>query len=358
MLPWKRRKFALLAAEEERRPPVPSPVPSPAVAWPSGGARSLGRLFRRKRGTFRVSGGGGGEARPFSALYLGHAATLQARGEGCTEAAVGRIWARSEGGRRGARMRLSVGPQGLRLAPADGSAEGPAHLYLLHRLTFCVADPRLPRLFAWVYRHEARHKAELLRCHAVLLSRAEKARALALLLHQTSAAALAEFRRLKRRADARRQQLQQAGGALPLVPLRRLLLHGPAAAYKPPVERGRGAPRLGPITEDALGEEREARADGEQPVRERDPQQEEDGDEEDEDALLLPPLSLGLDGGDGLGQLIDGLGQLAIGNDLELLRADLRVTRLLSGDSTGSESSLESDGQDGSPPQLPDSDCA
>lgn len=368
MLPWKRHKFELLAAAEAeeaaaaeaKKGKAGSSSACPAVgagrlacsaASALGSLSRVGRLLRgagdgggRRRQKFRVSR----EAPTYTVLYLGNAPTLQAKGEGCTDGAVGRIWAKSEAGRLGAKMRLTIGPQGLRLAPpaaANAAAARPGHLYLLHRVTYCVADPRLPRLFAWVYRHEVKHKAVLLRCHAVLVSKAEKARAMALLLYQTSAAALAEFRRLKRRADARRQALQQAGpaadAARPLLPLRRLLLlHGGAAAcYKPPVERSRSAPKLGSIAEDALGEELEERA-----RRHELGQEDGDGEEDDDDdELLLAPLP---DGGPApsLGELISGLGQLAIGNDPALLRADLRVTRLLSGESTGSESSIESNG--------------
>ncbi|XP_077204066.1 protein FAM43A [Paroedura picta] len=372
MLPWKRHKFELLAAaaeaeeEAEEAPQQQQPPPggkgagagglpcsSSSTAAALGSLSRVGQLFRGKRQKFRVSR----EAPTYTVLYLGNATTLQAKGEGCTDAAVGRIWAKSEAGRLGAKMKLTIGPQGLRLAPDaanGGGAARPGHLYLLHRVTYCVADPRLPRLFAWVYRHEVKHKAVLLRCHAVLVSKAEKARAMALLLYQTSAAALAEFRRLKRRADARRQQLQHAGpaadAALPLLPLRRLLLlHGPAACYKPPVERSRGAPKLGSITEDALGEELEERAARHGPRPPDDQDEEEDDDEEDE--LLSDGRP---DGAPSLGLLISRLGQLAIGNDPALLRADLRVTRLLSGESTGSESSVESNGPDGGSPPQPD----
>ncbi|XP_062987474.1 protein FAM43A [Elgaria multicarinata webbii] len=368
MLPWKRHKFELLAADEEK-PPAPAPPPPPgkakgscqagagslpcsaaalgslARACPAEGALSrMGNLFRSKRKKFRVSS----EAPTYTVLYLGNATTLQAKGEGCTDVAVAKIWAKSEAGRHGTKMKLTIGPQGLRMAPAADAAR-PGHLYLLHRVTYCVADPRLPRLFAWIYRHEVKHKAVLLRCHAVLVSKAEKARAMALLLYQTSAAALAEFRRLKKRADARHQQLQHAaGGAIPLVPLRKLLLlHGPGGCYKPPVERSRSAPKLGSITEDALGEELEERAAGLACANGRgggagdEEEEEDDADEEEED----------------LGQLICGLGELAIGNDVALLRADLRVTRLLSGESTGSESSIESNGRDGGSPPPPPPPC-
>ena len=47
-----------------------------------------------------------------------------------------------------------------------------------------------------------------------------------------------------------------------------------------------------------------------------------------------------------LSQLISDLGDLSFGNDVSTLESDLRVTRLLSGESTGSESSIEGGGLD------------
>uniref|UniRef100_A0A8C8S5K4 Family with sequence similarity 43 member A n=1 Tax=Pelusios castaneus TaxID=367368 RepID=A0A8C8S5K4_9SAUR len=256
MLPWKRHKFEL-RADEPRQPSKPkgyarslrqAALGSLARACPERALHRVGSMFRSRRRKFRVSS----EDPSYTVLYLGNAGTLQAKGEGCTELAVAKIWARSEAGRQGTRMRLSIGAQGIRMAPAE-EPRRPGHLYLLHRVTYCAAEPRLPRIFAWVYRHELRHKAVMLRCHAVLLARPETARTMALLLYQTSAAALADFRRRKRREDARHQQAQRVGERS-LPPPRRA---GPGPCYKPPAERGRCAPRLGPIHEDLPGEERE-----------------------------------------------------------------------------------------------------
>nr|BAB01598.1 unnamed protein product [Macaca fascicularis] len=100
-------------------------------------------------------------------------------------------------------MKLTLGPHGIRMQPCErGTAGGsggrrPAHAYLLPRITYCTADGHHPRVFAWVYRHQARHKAVVLRCHAVLLARAHKARALARLLRQTALAAFSDFKRLQ-----------------------------------------------------------------------------------------------------------------------------------------------------------------
>ncbi|XP_036299871.1 protein FAM43A [Pipistrellus kuhlii] len=400
MLPWKKHKFELLAEAPPRQASKPkgyavslhySALSSLARACPEGALSRVGSMFRSKRKKLHITS----EDPTYTVLYLGNATTIQARGDGCTDLAVGKIWSKSEAGRQGTKMKLTVSAQGIRMVHAEERAlRRPGHLYLLHRVTYCVADARLPKVFAWVYRHELKHKAVMLRCHAVLVSKPEKAQAMALLLYQTSANALAEFKRLKRRDDARHQQQELVGAhTIPLVPLRKLLLHGPCC-YKPPVERSRSAPKLGSITEDLVGEqqeeeEEELQEEEEHPencleeeeedrARQRDPAEEEAaealvvamhlecGDLLDtlesgrEEALAGSGVSLGpgagpppplLLGGSSdvkaeLSQLINDLGELSFGNDVRSLQADLRVTRLLSGESTGSESSIEGGGPD------------
>uniref|UniRef100_A0A8C6XXT3 Family with sequence similarity 43 member B n=1 Tax=Naja naja TaxID=35670 RepID=A0A8C6XXT3_NAJNA len=272
LLPWRRSKWVLVAGEERKRPGkgwaprlscaslLADLLGSCPELWPPG---ALAGLFRSRRRTAQLNA----EEPTFRACYLGNAATLQAKGEGCAEAAVEKLWARSQAGQRGARMQLTLGPQGIHLRPAAAAAKESrraGHAYLLHRITFCGADRRHPRVLAWVYRHQVKNKAVALRCHAVLLSRAEKAQAAARLLFQTSAAAFNEFKRLQRRSDSRRLQRQLLGeAAVPLAPLRRLL--NAKCPYRPPPERGRNAPRLSSIQE----EEEEAEEEKGQRKKER-----------------------------------------------------------------------------------------
>lgn len=398
MLPWKKHKFELLAEAPPRQASKPkgyavslhySALSSLARACPEGALSRVGSMFRSKRKKLHITS----EDPTYTVLYLGNATTIQARGDGCTDLAVGKIWSKSEAGRQGTKMKLTVSAQGIRMVHAEERAlRRPGHLYLLHRVTYCVADSRLPKVFAWVYRHELKHKAVMLRCHAVLVSKPEKAQAMALLLYQTSANALAEFKRLKRRDDARHQQQELVGAhTIPLVPLRKLLLHG-SCCYKPPVERSRSAPKLGSITEDLVGEQQEQELQEEEEEHtescleeEEDRAREEDTAEEEaetqralevamhfecgdlldtlesgrEEALGGGEVSLGSGAGSPplmlgsssdvkaeLSQLINDLGELSFGNDVRSLQADLRVTRLLSGESTGSESSIEGGGSD------------
>ncbi|MXQ90393.1 hypothetical protein E5288_WYG011177 [Bos mutus] len=368
MLPWKKHKFELLAEAPPRQASKPkgyavslhySALSSLARACPEGALSRVGSMFRSKRKKLHITS----EDPTYTVLYLGNATTIQARGDGCTDLAVGKIWSKSEAGRQGTKMKLTVSAQGIRMVHAEERAlRRPGHLYLLHRVTYCVADARLPKVFAWVYRHELKHKAVMLRCHAVLVSKPEKAQAMALLLYQTSANALAEFKRLKRRDDARHQQQELVGAhTIPLVPLRKLLLHGPCC-YKPPVERSRKPEaeakralvvamhfECGDLL-DTLesGHEEALGGGGVSP-----------GPEAGSSPLLLGSTS---DMRAELSQLINDLGELSFGNDVRSLQADLRVTRLLSGESTGSESSIEGGGPDANTATAGDpsgpADCA
>ncbi|XP_077572368.1 protein FAM43A [Stigmatopora nigra] len=325
MLPWKKNKFDLIEEDKQSKPKGYavslnySTLTSFAKSCPESALNRVGNMFKSKRKKIKITS----DDPTYTVLYLGNATTIQSKGEGCTDVAVSKIWGKSDMGKNGTKMRLTISSQGIRMVHVDDKARRPGHLYLLHRITYCVADPRLPKVFAWIYRHEMKHKAVMLRCHAVLVSKPEKAKAMALLLYQTSATALAEFKRLKRRDDARHQQQQLIGEqSIPLAPIRKLL--NGQCNYKPPVERSRSAPKLGSITEDLLGEEQEERA----------------MHFECEDVLDTEQCVV--NGKQELTQIINDLGEMSIGNDLQTLKADLKVTRLLSGESTGSESSIES----------------
>lgn len=327
MLPWKKNKFELIEEDKQQSKQKGyavslnySALTSFAKSCPESALNRVGSMFKSKRKKVKITS----EDPTYTVLYLGNATTIQSKGDGCTDVAVSKIWAKSEMGKNGTKMKLTVSSQGIRMVHVDEKTKRPGHLYLLHRITYCVADPRLPKIFAWVYRHEMKHKAVMLRCHAVLVSKPEKAKAMALLLYQTSATALAEFKRLKRRDDARHQQQQLIGEqTIPLVPLRKLL--NGQCYYKPPVERSRSAPKLGSITEDLMGEEEEEKA-----------MHYECEDILDSDSDCMA------NGKQELCQIINDLGSMSIGNDVQTLRADMRVTRLLSGESTGSDSSIES----------------
>uniref|UniRef100_A0A9J7Z811 Family with sequence similarity 43 member B n=2 Tax=Cyprinus carpio TaxID=7962 RepID=A0A9J7Z811_CYPCA len=256
MLRWKRSKFVLVENESKSKPKslgagltyhsllstflhsCPDLVPDCPFHW-------LGSVFHSKRQKVELNK----EEPTYNVRYLGSAVTIMAKGEDCTQEAVAKIWTRSNYGEQSAKMKLTVGPHGIRMGVDKGGKKKPTHLYSLNRITYCTADPFRPKIFAWIYRHQVKNKAVVLRCHAVLLAKAEKARALALSLYQNSTSAFTEFKRLKRQSDFRHCQQQLLGeDIVPLIPLRRLL--NGQCHYQPPAEKPGSATRLSSITEE------------------------------------------------------------------------------------------------------------
>ncbi|GCC42038.1 protein FAM43B [Chiloscyllium punctatum] len=266
MLPWRKSKLVLLDEENQAKAKslpggglsysslLSSLVRACPGIWPQCPLPRLGNMFRSRRQKLQLTR----DAPSYTVWYLGNAVTFTARGEGCTEQAVARIWARCEQGTAGTKMKLTIGPHGIRMRQAEYKCKQIGHLYLLHRITYCAADGQRRRVLAWVYRHQVKHKAVVLRCHAVLLCKAARAQELAAQLQQLSRSAFADFKRLKRQDDARHRQQQRLGqGMVPLVPIRKLL--NSQCPYRPPLERARSGLRLMPIAEDVAGEEQEER---------------------------------------------------------------------------------------------------
>ncbi|KAJ8016919.1 hypothetical protein DPEC_G00012340 [Dallia pectoralis] len=281
MLPWRRSKFVLAEAEAKTKPKslgagltyqsilssllrsCPDLLPdSTPFDW-------LGSVFQTKRQKVELNR----EEPTYSVRYLGSMVTITAKGEGCTLDPVARIWQRSNYGEQSVKMRFTVGPQGIRMGTEKPGKDKHAHLYSLNRITYCTADPCRPKILAWIYRHQLKNKAVILRCHAVLVAKSEKARAIARSLYQTSASAFSEFKRLKRQSDFRHRQQQLLGEHMvPLMPLRRIL--NGQCHYLPPANSpgGPNTNQLYPITEEEEEEEMDGTVD-------------EDGYEGDEEAL-------------------------------------------------------------------------
>ncbi|CAH2318330.1 FAM43B [Pelobates cultripes] len=250
MLPWRRSKVVLV--KKERKGKILSY--SSALTWFLGSCpdllhqiplERLGRVFSSRRQKVELNR----EDPCYTVWYLGNAVTLHAKGEGCMLDSVQKIWQKSEFGGCSSKMKLSLGTYGIRMSPCGRGSRKPVHAYLLHRITYCGVDSGHPKIFSWIYRHQVKNKAVVLRCHAVLLSKADNARAMALLLCQTSMAAFNEFKRLKRQSDFRRGQQELLGQCVvPLVPLRKLL--NGVCSYNPPADRHRSPSRLSSILEE------------------------------------------------------------------------------------------------------------
>ncbi|XP_061907934.1 protein FAM43B [Entelurus aequoreus] len=256
MLPWRRQKFVLVEDENKMKSKnlggglnyqsilssllrsCPDLLPDCSLDW-------VGSIFHNKRQKVELNR----EEPVYNVRYLGSVVTITAKGQGCTREAVEQIWTKSNFGDQSVKMRLAVGPHGVRLSADKSGKKSPVHLFSLSRITYCAADPYRPKILAWVYRHQVKNMAVVLRCHAVLVSKAEKAGAIAQSLHNHATSAFLEFKRLKRQSDFRRCRQQRLGEeAVPLAPLR-MLLNG-QCHYRPPADTPGSAARLHSITEE------------------------------------------------------------------------------------------------------------
>ncbi|KAF6733141.1 Protein FAM43B [Oryzias melastigma] len=261
MLPWRRNKFVLAEDEAKSKPKslgtgltyhsiltsllrsCPDLLPDCPFDW-------VGSIFHTKRQKVELNK----EEPVYNVRYLGSIVTITAKGEGCTQEAVAKIWARSNYGEQSVKMRLTVGSQGIRMITSKSGDKKPVHLYSLNRITCCATDPYRPKILAWIYRHQVKNMAVVLRCHAVLVSKSEKAQAIARSLYQNATSAFSEFKRLKRQSDFRHRQQQLLGEeVVPLMPLRRLL--NGQCHYRPQMDHPGSTTRLCSITEEEEEEE-------------------------------------------------------------------------------------------------------
>ena len=209
-------------------------------------------LFRNRK-KFTVS-----ERDPtYKVKYLGNVQTSMMKGDGCVDKPTAVLWNNYlKTVNAGIDMKLTFCASGLKAVTKEqGLTE-----YRAHRISYCIAHPKYPKLFIWVYRHEGKKLKVELRCHAVLVKSEEKAKAMAVQLHDKLAFALSEFMREKCRRQSSRLTLQRTNS----LPLSNCGLAGVATRnkflstgqnFKPPVDRSASAPKLGSITEDLEPEE-------------------------------------------------------------------------------------------------------
>ncbi|XP_077987719.1 protein FAM43A-like [Glandiceps talaboti] len=262
-------------------------------------------IFKRKKQQLTITA----EDPSYTVSYLGNASTLQSKGEGCCDEPVAKIWRKSRQGKKTRKVKITVTSRGLKLDFVDKLKGPAAQFYLLHRISYCVADRNNQKVFAWIYRHELKRKAVELRCHAVLCNKAEKAKAMALCLYQVFTTSFVDYKR-ERRDRERRDLGQRKDPYKPSLPLRRIM--NGASKFRPPLDRTRSAPRLGAIREDRIREEEE---------EEEEEQQAELNHNDVCDDMML-------------GKMVDRVASISIGNDISELQKDTAVTELLRGDTT------------------------
>lgn len=107
----------------------------------------------------------------YKVRYLGNVQTTLMRGDGCVDKPVTVIWnnyVRSS--HPGLEMKLTVSGSGLR---AETKEQGITE-YRAHRISYCIAHPKYPRLFVWVSSTISRISTEL-DCDRTFLHHTHKA---------------------------------------------------------------------------------------------------------------------------------------------------------------------------------------
>ena len=113
------------------------------------------------------------------------------------------------------------------------------------------------------FRHEGRKMKQELRCHAVLCPSENKARMMAKRLKERLHQALVDFKKEKVWKQNARLSLANAADEQKTMPFRKIMLQAGSSNYRPPLEKGKSAPKL-KVIEEVIFEEDEEDQDMEQ----------------------------------------------------------------------------------------------
>lgn len=186
----------------------------------------------------------------YSVIYLGNVLTVLAKGDGCVDKPLTLIWRTyCSRTRPDLPMKLMITNTGLK---ATTKQQGLTE-YWAHRITYCLAPSKYPRLFCWIYKHEGKKLKPELRCHAVLCKKVDQPLSMAPLLHNRIQSALRDYKREKICRQNLRLSSNIAGH--PSLPRRRLMLSTGGQNFRPPMARSKSAPKLHSIDEDDEKEE-------------------------------------------------------------------------------------------------------
>jgi len=190
----------------------------------------------------------------FRVIYLGNVLTGWAKGDGCVDKPLATLWKNhTTTDKPNIVMKVTVCASGLKAVTKEhGLTE-----YWAHRITFCNAEPAYPKVFCWIYRHEGRKMKQELRCHAVLCPSENKARLMAKRLKERLHQALVDFKKEKVWRQNARLSLANAADEQKTMPFRKIMLQPGSSNYRPPLEKGKSAPKLKVIEEVIFEEDEE-----------------------------------------------------------------------------------------------------
>jgi len=163
--------------------------------------------FWQKKKTFDISE----TDQVYKVIYLGNVVTSYAKGEHTLEKPLTALWRnycnnyanyhiknndtkKQRPQNKQILMKLTICNQGLKALTREfGLTE-----YWANRITFCGQNSNFPRVFSWIYRHEAKQKKQELRVHACFVNSQSSVNKMISTLQQKINFALNEFKREKR----------------------------------------------------------------------------------------------------------------------------------------------------------------
>ena len=115
----------------------------------------------------------------FKARYIGCTETFVASGKGCTNLPVQKLWDNSADERYLKRVQIKIRTDGIHMLYLDDKKE-PERLYKIENISFCNVESVVnDKIFSWICKDT---EDSPILCYAVLCSKTETARAMALVL--------------------------------------------------------------------------------------------------------------------------------------------------------------------------------
>ena len=133
----------------------------------------------------------------FKVRYIGYLETFLGSGKGCTTAVVQTLWDNAEEEEFLPRVKVKVTTFGLHIKHLDGKKQ-PDKVFHIENISFSNVDiPVNDRIFSWIYRET---DDKQFKCHAVICTSTEKARAMSLVLSRAFQIAFKEWKMMQTRS--------------------------------------------------------------------------------------------------------------------------------------------------------------
>ncbi|XP_064615686.1 low density lipoprotein receptor adapter protein 1-A-like [Liolophura sinensis] len=161
-------------------------------------------MFGRKKSSVDITPG----SPVFYVRYVGSTETFVASGRGCTRAPVQKIWDSAQDESEMRRVSVTISPSGICVRDLE-KKDDPGIKFPIEDISYCNADSDINvKIFSWISKSVESNK---IKCHVVLCSSLEKARAMALVLSRAFQIAYKEWKADKKRIQRKKSSSSTHG---------------------------------------------------------------------------------------------------------------------------------------------------